>query len=735
MSSLHKLLLARWRVLLAIVGFGALCVVTLQVSAQSDDASVLLCLDEISGSAVITGIWDSDCLSEGRPVDVGNESDYYARFYAFTLDSAADVTIALTSEEAPDTYLYLRRGNGKSGAVEIENDDVGLSNQIYHSRIEVEALPAGDYTIEATTYNPLASGAFTLTVEIEDTTAPPTPTSTFPPMPTATHQPDGTSLKVAVGANHICWIDQDGRVSCQGMDDEGQSSNHPTSDGFKAVSVGAKHSCALDRDGYVECWGNDEHGQSSPLQGNFVSLHSGDDYTCGVRPDSEMECWGLHVDVSVVYLSPPVDITPTFTATATLVPPGPAVPTATATAAPQVEPTATYTPRPTATHTPRPTATHTPRPTATHTPEASNIVSVEPLNIPSSGILTDMAYPSDGTNRLFVSNKAGQIKVFKNRANVSAIKTFLDIRSSVYSYPNEAGLLSFAFDPNYGSNGYFYVHYNEYSNDRLYSVISRFKVSDSDEDAANPTSEKRILRLEQPDVFHNGGKIAFGKDGYLYIAFGYGGKDKTHSRNLANLLGSIIRIDVSPSDPNFAYSVPSDNPFANDNDANTKGEIWAYGLRNPWRFSFDRQTGDLWAGDVGEHNYEEVNIIRKGRNYGWNIMEGFECHSGDNCDSTGLEPPIAVYENTPGPYVGDCSITGGYVYRGNLVDDIFGKYIYADYCSGKIWALEHNGSSAVGAPELLIDSDLYITSFGEDQAGELYILSAFTGLVYTLQAR
>ena len=344
-----------------------------------------------------------------------------------------------------------------------------------------------------------------------------------------------------------------------------------------------------------------------------------------------------------------------------------------------------------------------------------------------------MAYPNDGSNRLFVSNKAGQIKVFENRANVSATKTFLDIRSSVYSSEDEAGLLSFAFDPNYGSNGYFYVHYNEFSNSKLYSVISRFKVSDSDEDTANPTSEKRILRLEQPGVYHNGGKIAFGRDGYLYIAFGDGGKDRTHSQNLANLLGSIIRIDVSPSDPNLAYSVPSDNPFANDNDANTKGEIWAYGLRNPWRFSFDRQTGALWAGDVGQDNYEEVNIIRKGLNYGWNIMEGFECHSRDNCDSAGLEPPAAVYENTPGLYVGDCSITGGYVYRGSLLGDIYGKYIYGDYCSGKIWALRHNGSSAVGAPELLIDSNLYIASFGEDQAGELYMLT--TNGLYTLQAR
>lgn len=342
-----------------------------------------------------------------------------------------------------------------------------------------------------------------------------------------------------------------------------------------------------------------------------------------------------------------------------------------------------------------------------------------------------MAYPSDGTNRLFVSNKSGQIRVFQNSPNASSVSVFLDIESKVQSGYAESGLLSFAFDPAYSSNGYFYVHYNAASSP-IASVISRFKVSDDDANAADASSEKQILRLEQPAANHNGGKMAFGSDGYLYIALGDGGNTPNRSQSLTNLFGSIIRIDPTPADDAVAYSIPSDNPFYNSQTPGVKREIWAYGLRNPWRFSFDRSGGALWAGDVGQNSFEEVNIIKKGRNYGWPIREGFGCYQSQNCISSGLEPPAAVYVNSPGGYVGDCSITGGYVYRGGSASGISDKYIYGDYCSGKIWALPQNGSSVTGQAQLLADTSVNIASFGEDHAGELYIMGP--GGLYKLTA-
>ena len=343
----------------------------------------------------------------------------------------------------------------------------------------------------------------------------------------------------------------------------------------------------------------------------------------------------------------------------------------------------------------------------------------------------DMAYPDDGSNRLFVSSKEGRITVFENRPDVANVKTFLDIRDVVHSSSSETGLLSIAFDPDYRDNGYFYVHYNSGRAGTLETVVSRFRMSSSGRDAGDPRSEKEILRFAQPRSNHNGGKIAFGEDGYLYISIGDGGRTPSNAQDRTNLFGSIIRIDVSPEDDSEPYSIPSSNPFFGEGDE-IRREIWAYGLRNPWRFSFDRQTGVLWTGDVGQNSYEEVDIIAGGGNYGWPIMEGFECYRDTNCDSAGLEPPVTVYENTPGSYAGDCSITGGYVYRGTRLSSLAGRYIFGDYCSGKIWGLRRSGNGAIDGPELLLDSELNIASFGEDQSGELYILTP-SGRLYLLE--
>lgn len=344
----------------------------------------------------------------------------------------------------------------------------------------------------------------------------------------------------------------------------------------------------------------------------------------------------------------------------------------------------------------------------------------------------EMAYPDDDSNRLFVSSKDGRIFVFENRRDVGTIETFLDIRDRVHSRASETGLLGFAFDPDYVNNSYsyFYVHYNTRSSGNLQSVVSRFKVTGGDRDTADPESEKEILRFDQPRSNHNGGKIVFGNDGYLYISFGDGGRPPSNAQDRTNLFGSILRIDVSPNDDPTPYSIPVDNPFVSAGN-DVRGEIWAYGLRNVWRFSFDRETGGLWAADVGQDSYEEVNIIEKGRNYGWPTMEGFNCYQDANCDSEGLEPPVAVYENTPGVYRGDCSITGGYVYRGSRLSSLAGSYIFGDYCSGKIWALRYDETGMTDNSELLVDSELNISSFGEDQHGEMYILTP-EGNLYTL---
>ena len=246
-------------------------------------------------------------------------------------------------------------------------------------------------------------------------------------------------------------------------------------------------------------------------------------------------------------------------------------------------------------------------------------------------------------------------------------------------------------------------------------------------DVADPESEVIIMEVEQPYANHNAGQLAFGPDGYLYIALGDGGSAGDplgNGQNLTTMLGSILRIDVSGLSGPGDYEIPADNPFVGIEGA--REEIWAYGLRNPWRFSFDSETGLLWAGDVGQNSLEEIDIITKGANYGWNIMEGSQCYSpATSCNQSDLTLPVAEYDHSQG-----CSVTGGYVYRGEQITSLQGYYIYGDYCSGNIWALAYDGS-VVTENLLLVDSELSITSFGEDLAGNLYILDRQGG-IYTL---
>jgi len=343
-------------------------------------------------------------------------------------------------------------------------------------------------------------------------------------------------------------------------------------------------------------------------------------------------------------------------------------------------------------------------------------------------------HAGDSTNRLFIIEQEGRIKVFENNSSISSAQTFLDIRSIVDqdSGYTEEGLLGLAFHPNYSENGYFYVHYTDHLNGNINSprnIISRFSVNSNNPNQANINSEEIILIVDQPYHNHNGGQMGFGPDGYLYISFGDGGSagdPEGNGQNLSTLLGSIIRIDIDNPSNDLNYGIPSDNPFIAP--LNARDEIYAYGLRNVWKFSWDLETGLLWAADVGQNEWEEIDIIYSGLNYGWNEMEGNHCYPpGSNCNPNNFEPPVWEYEL----YVdGVCSVTGGYVYRGSNLWMLEGKYIYGDWCTGDIWALTHEGNFGQNINEHLLQSGINITSFGLDENNE--ILFCGNGNIYKL---
>ena len=342
--------------------------------------------------------------------------------------------------------------------------------------------------------------------------------------------------------------------------------------------------------------------------------------------------------------------------------------------------------------------------------------------------LTNLVQPDEGHDHIFVTEQAGRIRVFPDDQQATEAGLFLDIRAQVSERGTEEGLLGLAFDPDYKSSGYFYVYYSAASPRR--SVVSRFSVSQNNPKLADPQSELIIVEISQPFSNHNGGQLAFGPDGYLYIGLGDGGSGgdpRRNGQNTGTLLGTILRIDVSGVSGNKSYRIPPGNPFVGV--AGAREEIWAYGLRNPWRFSFDRETDFLWVADVGQNRWEEIDVVRKGLNYGWNVMEGGHCFSpSTGCDMTGLELPVAEYSHSDG-----CSVTGGYVYRGPDIPSLLGAYVYGDFCSGKIWGLRYNGES-LSEHTLLVDSSLSITSFGQDLAGNLYILSRNAGIYYLVPA-
>lgn len=367
---------------------------------------------------------------------------------------------------------------------------------------------------------------------------------------------------------------------------------------------------------------------------------------------------------------------------------------------------------------------------STETPiESGEYKLIEAFENLSFDLPVELGSPEDGSDRIFVVEQKGVIKVFPNKGNAKAATVFLDIEKKVES-GGEKGLLGLAFHPDYKSNGYIYVNYTR--GKPLETVIARFKVSASNPNMADPSTEQILLTYLQPYSNHNGGKVAFGNDGFLYIAVGDGGSGGdpgNRAQNKKELLEKILRIDVNKSSASLKYGIPADNPFKN----NTEGfreEIYAYGMRNPWRFNFDRQTGLLWAGDVGQNKIEEIDIIEKGGNYGWRIMEAEDCFKSDNCNTEGLITPIISYKQ--GSNTGN-SVTGGYVCRDKNLPALNGKYIYGDFVSGNIWALMYSGKKAVNN-ELIGKLSGGLSSFGEDSKHNLFLLAYGTGKVYKLTA-
>jgi glucose/arabinose dehydrogenase len=337
-----------------------------------------------------------------------------------------------------------------------------------------------------------------------------------------------------------------------------------------------------------------------------------------------------------------------------------------------------------------------------------------------------MTHGGDGTGRLYVVEKGGTIRVLAG--NQIPATPFLDLRSLVVTQ-NEQGLLGLAFDPSFATNQRFYVFYAAAGSQTGVgdNTVARFQVSASNPNQADQMNGIELLAVSDPYVNHNGGMLAFGPDGHLYVGTGDGGSagdPNNNAQNLSSLLGKLLRLDVRGSGP---YGIPGSNPYAGA-PGGTRREIWAFGLRNPWRFSFDRQTGDLYVADVGQGSREEINRqvagSAGGQNYGWRVMEGSNCYNpSSGCDRTGLTLPIHDYGHGDG-----CSVTGGYVYRGAALPALRGAYIFGDYCSGRIWSLRLESGSWVRTQ--LIDTTYSISSFGEDESGELYLTDLAGGVLY-----
>lgn len=343
---------------------------------------------------------------------------------------------------------------------------------------------------------------------------------------------------------------------------------------------------------------------------------------------------------------------------------------------------------------------------------------------------TFMTQVGDGSGRFFVLERPGRIRVYANSSSDGQV--FLDIADRVGAQGAEQGLLGLAFSPNFRDSGFFFINYTNTDGD---TVIARYQVSDNP-NQADRDSEFVVLFLDQPAPNHNGGMLLFGPDGYLWVGTGDGGGANdsfSNGQNPSTLFGKMLRLDVT-SDPRQPYKIPADNPWVAQtwNGQEVRDEVWAMGLRNPWRYSFDRCTGDLWIGDVGQNQFEEIDYVparqvrQGGLNFGWPLLEGNNCRAGDACTAAGATAPLIAYAQAGN----GCSVTGGYVYRGQALPALNGVYLYADFCSGNVWGYWQAGGQTQTVQ--LLTGAAAISSFGEDEAGELYVTDYGGGVVYRL---
>ncbi len=348
---------------------------------------------------------------------------------------------------------------------------------------------------------------------------------------------------------------------------------------------------------------------------------------------------------------------------------------------------------------------------------------------------TELQTVPDGSGRMIVLEQRGRLWIFDNMSSVSTRRLFFDGGTVVAQNGCETGLLGCAFHPDYANNHFVYLSYDTGSDPTWYSQIVRYQVSTANPDSIIPSSAHIILSFEQDGLCnHKGGCLRFGPDGYLYASFGDGGGGGDpfkHGQNRSVFFGKILRLDVDHEADGNHYAIPPDNPFANDTQG-FKKEIYSYGMRNTWKFSFDKVTGKLWAGDVGQDAYEEIDIITNGGNYGWNIMEGYHCYPSGlfDCDSAGMIPPIWEY-----PHNGNSvAITGGFIYHGTAIPSLSRKYIYGDYVTGYVWALTYDSTSPA-TNQVVINgtgANLSISCFAEDQSGEIYAMGYSNGKIYKL---
>ncbi len=356
---------------------------------------------------------------------------------------------------------------------------------------------------------------------------------------------------------------------------------------------------------------------------------------------------------------------------------------------------------------------------AQNLPGPVDLVLVFPDLSPALDRPVSMVQSPGRQDRWYVAEQAGRLLIIDNSTAANTVGVVADLRGRIASGPNEAGLLGIAFHPDFQSNGELFLSYTRRGSGggvALTSVISRFRMADENGQVLDPRSEEIILTVDQPFANHNGGQISFGPDGFLYAGFGDGGSagdPQGHGQNRDTMLGTMIRIDVDQGAP---YGIPDDNPFVGQDGLS---EIFAYGLRNPWRWSFDRETGDLWLADVGQNRWEEVDRITLGGNYGWNAREGAHVFELSDTNTNGLIEPVAEYSHNLG-----CSVTGGFVYRGSAIPDLVGWFVYGDFCSGRIWATREDGQVVE-----LARVGLNIAAFAQGTDGEILILDHARGRI------